>query len=237
MFEIGDKVKAVFVSGNGGHQYTKETPLIGVVDSIGTDRNANEACPYHVTGAIGCWSEDELELLIGIGQQKIKVKASYDFGSTVAINGKKRERIVATKKAKTYKYATVRFLSSRDETSAQKQYSYLNTAGASKYDSVIVDTRFGMSLAVVTSVSDVPPKEKPYTGYGYSRDAQITPLKEVLEIVTSKEVSKLMQTEKKKDIKKKLEAEVKKMDEVERFNIYAANNPAFAELLEEYKNL
>lgn len=163
--------------------------------------------------------------MIGMGYQRIKVKATYDFGTTVAVNGKKRERTVGIKK-KVPKYATVKFLSSRDDGMA-KGYTYENTIGAKKYDAVIVPTQYGLSLAVVTDLKD---------NHGLSPYTSVA-IKRIAEVVKSKAVAKEMQAEKKQDLKKKLEAEVKKMDEVERFNIYAASNPAFAELLDEYKSL
>lgn len=171
-------------------------------------------------------TSEQLADAFGIGYQKIKVKATYDFGSKVAVNGKIEARIVATKKAKTYKYATVKFLSKRDEGYSQG-YTYENPIGAKKYDAVIVPTQYGLSLAVVEGVSDSLPDS--FRSH--------TTLKAVVEVIKSEAVAKVMQAEKKKDLKKKLEAEVKKMDEVERFNIYAANNPVFAELLDEYKSL
>lgn len=130
---------------------------------------------------------------------------------------------MAVKKAKTYKYVTVRFLSTYDEAYA-KGYTYENPVKAKKYDTVVVPTVHGLCLAVVVSSSDTPP------------DTYMT-YKAITEVIKSTSVDKLTQVKKKADLKKKLEAEVKKMDEVERFNIYAASNPAFAELLEEYKTL
>lgn len=123
------------------------------------------------------------------------------------------------------KYAVVKFLSTKDEGYSQG-YTYENTIGAKKYDAVIVPTQYGLSLAIVDKVSDDLP-----TGF-----RSFATLKAVAEIVHSVEVNKVVQSAKRKDIKKKLEAEVKKMDEVERFKIYAANNPAFAELLVDWKS-
>lgn len=126
------------------------------------------------------------------------------------------------------KYAVVRFLSSRDDESSFG-YTYNNEIGAKKYDAVIVPTKYGLSLAVVESLTN--------DEYKTQRYGSCQPVKSVAEVIKSTEVEKLMRAEKKKDIKKKLEAEVKKMDDVARFKMYAAQNPAFSELLEEYEQL
>ena len=38
-------------------------------------------------------------------------------------------------------------------------------------------------------------------------------------------------------LKKKMDEEIKKMDEINKYAMYAASNPALAEMLKEYKNL
>lgn len=72
-FKVGDKVKAHYERGNGGFEYTKEHPFIGVIDSVGTHHNANSYNPYHLEGFYGCWGEDELEL----------IKPTYSFSDAL----------------------------------------------------------------------------------------------------------------------------------------------------------
>lgn len=125
------------------------------------------------------------------------------------------------------KYAIVKFLSTKDDGYSQG-YLYENTVEAKKYDAVIVPTRYGLSLAVVDKLTDSVDSFNNYSGGA---------IKAIAEIVESKEVAKLMNATKRKDLKKKLDAEVKKFDDVKRFELYAEANPAFAELLEQYKKL
>lgn len=155
----------------------------------------------------------------------IKVKAAYDFGSKVAVKGSKETRKVTKKAARTYKYAVVKFLSSKDE-GYNQGYLYENPVNAKKYDAVVVPTRYGLSLAVVESLTDSSDSFSNYRGGA---------IKAITEIVQSKAVDEVTLADKKKDLKKKLDAQVKKMDEIERYKMYAANNPAFAELLEEFE--
>lgn len=124
------------------------------------------------------------------------------------------------------KYAIVKFLSSKDDSYSQG-YNYKNTVKAKPYDAVIVPTRYGLSLAVVESVTDEKPEGLPYG----------CEIKAISEVVQSEAVAKEMSAQKKKDLKKQLEKEVKKLDDIERFKMYAKNNPAFAELLEQYEAL
>lgn len=154
---------------------------------------------------------------------KIKVKPTYDFGVKIVVKGSKEKKVMTK-----YKYAVVEFLSSKDKETAQG-YTYQNKIGAKKYDSVVVPTRYGLSLAVVVKLTD-----KLET---YHNQYAIPEIKEIAEVVASKEVAKLMIERKRKDIKKKLEAEVKKMDDIARFELYAEKSPAFAKLLKELKDL
>ena len=124
------------------------------------------------------------------------------------------------------KYAVVKFLSTKDAATSDC-YTYENTIGAKKYDAVIVPTRYGISLAVVEELTNEMPFMKSYSGT----------IKAIEEVVKSEAVAKVTLTQKKKDIKKQLETEVKKLEDTERFKMYANNNPAFAELLQEYESL
>lgn len=127
------------------------------------------------------------------------------------------------------KYAVVKFLSTKDEALSQG-YTYDNEIGAKKYDAVIVPTKHGISLAVVTKLTD-----NFETDYGSIRGVGV--IKKIAEVIQSEEVAKVTNAEKKKDIKKKLEEAVKKMDDVKRYEMYAAENPEFADLLKEYKEV
>lgn len=124
------------------------------------------------------------------------------------------------------KYAVVKFLSTKDAATSDG-YTYENTIGAKKYDAVIVPTRYGLSLAIVEESTNELPNRFAYSGS----------IKAIAEVIKSDAVAKVTLAEKKKDLKKRLETEVKKLDDIERFKMYANNNPAFAELLQEYESL
>lgn len=128
------------------------------------------------------------------------------------------------------KYAIVKFLSSKDDENSIG-YTYQNEIGAKKYDAVIVPTRYGISLAVVTCLTD----NSNLTDHGYTYG--VREIKEIAEVISSTEVAKVTTAAKKKDIKKKLEAEVKKLDDLSRFEMYATQSPEFAKLLKEYKSV
>ena len=76
------------------------------------------------------------------------------------------------------KLATVKYLSSRDE-STTHGYTYINTVRAKPYDAVIVPTRYGASLAVVESVREVSEDD-------YSCHGGVTPYKRIHEVIKSK---------------------------------------------------
>ena len=125
------------------------------------------------------------------------------------------------------KYAIVKFLSSKDEGYAQG-YLYENTVKAKKYDTVIVPTRYGLSLATVDQLTDSTDSFKGYYGGA---------IKQIDEVIESKAVGKLMKEQKRKDLTKKLKAEAKKLDEVKVFEAYADQSPEFAAMLQELKDL
>lgn len=62
-YNIGDMVEAHYEHGNAGSYYTKNNPLLGVIDSIGTHSNVKGDDVYHVTGCEACWGEDELNFV------------------------------------------------------------------------------------------------------------------------------------------------------------------------------
>jgi hypothetical protein len=125
------------------------------------------------------------------------------------------------------KYAIVKFLSSKDEGLAQG-YLYENPVNAKKYDAVVVPTRYGLSLAVVDDLTD---SAESFQNYGGGA------IKAIAEVVESDEVAKVTTAQKKRDLKKAMEKKTKELDDVERFSMYAKQDPEFAKMLEEYKSL
>lgn len=62
-FQVGDRVKAFYVSGNMGKEYTRSKPVVGLIESIGTDIDARGVWVYKISGVRGCFSDDEMEYL------------------------------------------------------------------------------------------------------------------------------------------------------------------------------
>jgi hypothetical protein len=123
------------------------------------------------------------------------------------------------------KYAVVKFLSTKDEGYADG-YHYENNIGAKKYDTVIVPTRYGVSMAVVESLTDDIPQHIRYTS-----------IKAVAEVIQSKTVTEMTREQKRKDLEKRLEKKVKALDKLERFKAYADSNPEIAELVKELEEI
>lgn len=152
---------------------------------------------------------------------------------------------MAKEEVTTSKYVQVEFLSTldRDNTKsngvARKRYNYKNKIGAKMYDAVVAPTSYGLSLAVVVGESDKPAAEKPASESYYASSYTPSPasVKELADVVKSSAVDERMMARKKDDLKKKLEVEVKKLDDIQRFEVYAAQSPEFAELLKEFKSL
>lgn len=134
--------------------------------------------------------------------------------------------------SKQKKYAIVEFLSTKDKGVAQG-YTYNNEIGAALYDAVIVPTQYGLSLAVVVQLTDSNDLTFSGSQYHYSKPA----IKKIAEVVQSTVVTEAMKARKKADIKKQLEKEVKKLDDIARFKLYAKGNPEFATLLKQYEEM
>lgn len=126
------------------------------------------------------------------------------------------------------KYVKVKFLSSKDEGVAHG-YTYRDTLRCKKYDTVIVPTKYGISMAVVT---DVNVSEE--NTYGFSHNSIV---KQVLEKVTIKAVEEIVRADKRKDLEKKLEKKTKDLDKLAKYKLYADLDPELAELVKEYEEL
>ena len=133
------------------------------------------------------------------------------------------------------KYVGVKFTSSHDYT-AGIVYYFKNTSKLkiSNYDTVIVDTRYGLQLAVVTSLHD---KKDTFSSNLSRATYEFEINKSVVEVIESKIISEMQNAEKIKDLKAKLRARAKKMDEKKVFEAYAADDAEMASLLKELNKL
>lgn len=124
----------------------------------------------------------------------------------------------------------VKFLNRYDEQAAD---SYFYTDKLSKavkqFETVLVPTRYGVALAIVTNTyKDTDDKLKSYP---------VSSLKTIEEKIKSKTIDNMMKEEKAKQLKAQLEAEIKKMDAVEKYRMYAETSPEVAKLLTQLEEL
>lgn len=134
------------------------------------------------------------------------------------------------------RYVKVNFINSRDD-SLSDNYIYRDELSRSlkKYDTVIVPTRHGYAIATVSGTLSLKQVQDKLRG----RYSNITAssLKSVAEKIKSKTIEAELKSSKIADLKASLEAQVKKIDEVEKFNVYAKLSPEVAAMLEELKAL
>ena len=124
----------------------------------------------------------------------------------------------------------VKFLNSIDERSASAYFYKDKLSKALKqFDTVIVPTTNGISLAVVTGVhKDTDTIFKNYN---------LSSFKLVAEKIKSKTVNEILKEAKAIELKRQLEEHIKKMDAVEKYRVYAENSPEVAALLAQLEEL
>lgn len=125
-------------------------------------------------------------------------------------------------------YVTVRFFELNDKTRlAPKEYFFLNYEELKVNDLVVVDTRFGLALAVVTDFPAIKPD-----------DLSEKRMKEVVaKVDTTAFDRRQAQAERAEALKKQMDQHIRGMEEVNRYKVYAENDPALKALLDEYLNL
>ena len=130
-------------------------------------------------------------------------------------------------------YVGVRFTSSHDfQESVTYYFKNSEKIKLSEFDTVIVDTRYGLQLAVVYSVFNA---KKDLPKNGMATDYTIN--KSVVEKIESKVMTWRMKSERVKALKKKMQEKAKKMDEIRLFEVYAKDDPEMAAMLEQVKEL
>lgn len=131
------------------------------------------------------------------------------------------------------KYVTVKFLSERDAAKyhgPNGNFFYGDKTGKlKKHDAVIVPTQYGLTMAVVTSV-DRKPEEFPH----FVNEGNV---KQVAEKIKSKTIEAVTRKERAAEIKKALDAEIKKVDEIQKYKMYADMSPEVAALIKELEDL
>lgn len=128
------------------------------------------------------------------------------------------------------KYAQVQFTNKLDqETRYEQNTTYVYKIPArmklEKYDTVLVDTRYGYALATVVNLVD----EQHQMNEGS--------VKTISEKIKSKTLEGVNRLKKADEIKKVLNQKMKEVDEVQKFKLYAELDPTIAELLAELEEL
>lgn len=128
------------------------------------------------------------------------------------------------------RYVKVRFLSSMDDnSSAGYYYKDELSRKLKKYDTVIVPTRYGLSMAYVERV-DVSESAVEST-------LNTSTMKSVAEKISSKSVDEVLKLKKVDELKSTLDKKIKEVDEVAKYKMYAELSPEIAELLKELEQL
>ena len=131
------------------------------------------------------------------------------------------------------KYVTVKFLSERDAAKyhgPNGSFFYGDKTGKlKKHDAVIVPTQYGLALALVTGVNR-DPEDLPH----FVNESNV---KQVAEKIKSKAVEEITRIERAGEIKKALDREIKKVDEVQKYKMYADLSPEVASLIKELEDL
>jgi len=133
------------------------------------------------------------------------------------------------------RYVKVDFLSDRSSESSQG-YIYKDelSRALKKYDTVIVPTKYGLTIAVVKGTYNEEQKDNLMKNqYRFSQTA----IKSVAEKIKSKTVDAEMKLAKVDDIKRKLESEIKKVDDTQKYKMYAELSPEVAAMLAELEEL
>jgi hypothetical protein len=125
------------------------------------------------------------------------------------------------------RYVKVEFSNTRN---ANDEYFYKDTLKTplQEYDTVIVPTRYGKTLAIVTAINQTPEQFPVYV--------TCSSVKVVDEKIKSKTFDKINKAKRAKAIEKKLEGKIQELDALTRYQAYA-DDPAVAELLKELKSL
>jgi len=136
------------------------------------------------------------------------------------------------------RFVKVEFLSDRtSESSAGYIYKDDLSRALKKYDTVIVPTKYGLTIAVVKGTyNEEQANNLLRNNYKYG-SITLANIKTVSEKIKSKTVDAEMKLAKVDDIKRKLESEIKKVDDTQKYKMYAELSPEVAAMLAELEEL
>jgi len=128
------------------------------------------------------------------------------------------------------KYAKVQFTNKLDqETRYEQETTYVYKIPAkmslAKYDTVLVNTRYGYALATVVELAD----EQNTVSEGR--------LLSIAEKIKSKTLDNVNKLKKADEIKKALDKKIKQVDETQKYKMYADLDPEIATLIKELESL
>lgn len=128
------------------------------------------------------------------------------------------------------KYAKVQFTNKLDQETRYEQtttyvYKIPSKMKLEKYDTVLVNTRYGYALATVVELADE------------QHQCTESSVKFIAEKIKSKTLDNVNRLKKADEIKKALDKKIKEVDETQKYKMYADLDPEIATLIKELEDL
>lgn len=125
-------------------------------------------------------------------------------------------------------YVNVRFFDNYDRSKlAEKEYCFIAWENLAAGDLVVVETRFGLSLAVVSGNLPIKPNQLS------DRDMREV----VTKVDTTAFAMRKERAERKAELKRKMDQRIKGLEEIDRYEAFAKEDEALKTMLDAYKEL
>lgn len=125
-------------------------------------------------------------------------------------------------------YVNVRFFNNYDRSKlAEKEYCFIAWENLAAGDLVVVETRFGLSLAVVSGNLPIKPDQLS------DRDMREV----VTKVDTTAFAMRKERAERKAELKRKMDQRIKGLEEIDRYEAFAKEDEALKTMLDAYKEL
>lgn len=125
-------------------------------------------------------------------------------------------------------YVNVRFFDNYDRSKlAEKEYCFIAWENLATGDLVVVETKFGLSLAVVSGNLPIKPNQLS------DRDMREV----VTKVDTSAFEMRKERAERKAELKRLMDQRIKGLEEIDRYEAFAKEDEALKTMLEAYKEL
>lgn len=129
-------------------------------------------------------------------------------------------------------YVNVRFFDNYDRSKlAEKEYCFIAWENLATGDLVVVETKFGLSLAVVSGNLPIKPNQLS------DRDMREVVTKVVTKVDTSAFEMRKAKAERKAELKRLMDQRIKGLEEIDRYEAFAKEDEALKTMLDAYKEL